>query len=453
VKWFRHSLRLRLSILILVPLLIVAAIIIVVRFYDARSTTEDIFDRNLVMLNLAVSRDVAFSGGDSLSETTANLFKDATGGTVYYHVYGPDGSFVTGYSSPPVRGEGVSLEPNTPHLFDAIHQGLPVRAASLAERVEVDGITGVSVITVWQQLEPRRLFAVSLALQAALQTLVLVATVATLVIFSIRLGLRPLDQLESAIQKRSTTDLRPIVRQIPLEAQGIVQRLNVLFVKLTEAQAMKERLISNAAHQLRNPVAAIHNMAQAIEASNNLDDSKKRASELLTETRQTMRLTEQMLSFEKISGKETAKEEADLARFLQDFATRIGPKVLNANVAFEVDLPEQRPIASIDETLLGEAMTNLVENALTHAGDGLTSIRLRLRVADTTASISVENDGITISHEKSEQIFERFSQGNESRGAGLGLAIVHEIVALHSGSIQLHLHPTTRFEIRLPTRF
>lgn len=430
--------------------MIVAAIIIVVRFYDARSTTEEIFDRNLVMLNLAVSRDVAFSGGDTLSETTANLFKVATGGTVFYHVNGPDGSFVTGYSSPPVRGNNTKLEPNKPLLFDAIHQGQPVRAASLAERVEVDGITGLSVITVWQQLEPRRQFAISLALQAALQTLILVATVATLVIFSIRLGLRPLDELESAIQKRSTTDLRPIVRHVPREAQGIVQRLNVLFIKLTDAQAAKERLISNAAHQLRNPVAAIHNMAQAIEASGTLADSQKRASELVKETRQTMRVTEQMLSFEKIRGEETVKKDADLALFLQDFATRVGPKILNANVAFEVDLPPEGTIATIDATLLGEAMTNLVENALTHAGDGLSSIRLGLQVDEGSATISVENDGAVIPSESGDRIFERFSQGNESQGAGLGLAIVQEIVALHSGTIRLNPKPNTCFEIKLP---
>ncbi len=449
MTWFGRSLRLRLAILILLPLLVVSAIAILWRFVDARSTTEDIFDRNLVMLNLAVSRDVAYSGGDTLSETTAKLFKEATGGAVFYHVYGPDGSFVTGYSSPPIRGANVVLEPNTPLLFDAIHQGQPVRAASLAERVEIDGIRGMSVITVWQPLQPRTQFAQTLAFQALALAFVLILTVATMVFFGIRLGLRPLEQLEAAIQKRSTTDLRPIVRQIPIEAQGIVQRLNGLFIKLTEAHTAKERLISNAAHQLRNPVAAIHNMAQAIENSNNLKDSKKRASELLTETRQTMRLTEQMLSLEKIQGKDPLVVKTDLSNFLQDFAARIGPKVLHADVAFEVDLPFQDEVADIDPTLFGEAMTNLVENALIHAGENLTLIRLRLQSTTSGFCISVENDGKDIPHSKTEQIFERFTQGGEGRGAGLGLAIVQEIVDAHSGTLVLKQTPSTRFEIWL----
>jgi len=55
-------------------------------------------------------------------------------------------------------------------------------------------------------------------------------------------------------------------------------------------------LISNAAHQLRNPVAAIHTMAQAVEAAKTVEDSQSRATELVEETRQAMRLTQQMLS-------------------------------------------------------------------------------------------------------------------------------------------------------------
>ena len=110
-------------VLILLPLLIVAFAAIYWRFIEARKTAADIFDRQLVMLCLAISRDVAYSGGDSLSVTTQNLFEDAAAGSIYYHVYGPDGSFVTGYSSPPVRDRTASLERNIPFLFNARHLG------------------------------------------------------------------------------------------------------------------------------------------------------------------------------------------------------------------------------------------------------------------------------------------------------------------------------------------
>ena len=449
MNWLRRSLRLRLSVLILLPLILVSIASVIWRFDNARATSEEIFDKNLVMLSLAVSRDVAYSGGDTLSETTANLFRDATGGAIFYHVYGPDGSFVTGYSSPPVRGGGLALQPNVPLLFDTVYQGKPARAVSLAEPVVIDGIGGQSVVTVWQGLQARQDFARTLALQAALLALILVLTVATVVYFGVQIGLRPLQQLEAAIQQRSMSDLRPIERQIPAEARGIVHRLNELFGRLTEAQKSKDRLISNAAHQLRNPVAAIHTMAQAVEASRTLEDSNQRAAELVLETRQAMRLTQQMLSLESVQAVEPDLHKTELNSFLSDLAARIGPSVLGADVDFELGMPQQRISARIDPTLLGEAVSNLVDNALHHAGAGLSSIKLTLETRAAQAIIAVENDGKAIPHDHARRIFERFVQGEESQGAGLGLPIVQQIVASHGGDIRLERSGRTRFEIAL----
>ena len=449
MSWLGGSLRLRLLVLILIPLLIVSAFVVFLRFENARATAETIFDRNLVMLNLAVSRDVSNSGGDTLSETTSNLFRDATGGTVFYHVYGPDGTFVTGYSAPPVRPADVTLAPNTPVLFDASHQGQPVRVASLAERVDIDGLRGLSVITVWQQLQPRAQFARSLALQTLLIALALLLTVAAVVFFGIRLGLRPLDQLEAAIQKRSIADLSPIERRIPVEARGIVQTLNSLFSRLTEARDTRERLISNAAHQLRNPVAAIHTMAQAIEAAATLDDSKARAAELVTETRHTMRLTQQMLSLEQINGKEPELVTTQINAFVQQFASRIGPRIMTANIEFELALGDGPITAKIDPVLMSEALINLIDNAMQHAGPTLSLIKLSTSKTHDRVVISIENDGASITHLNTTNLFDRFTQGAESKGAGLGLAIVQEAVTRQNGQVTLTTTPRTRFDISL----
>jgi len=447
MSWLATSLRLRLSVLILVPLFIVSTFIVFLRFENAHATAETIFDRNLVILNLAVSRDVANSGGDTLSETTSKLFREATGGTVFYHVYGPDGTFVTGYSAPPVRPTDVTLAPNTPILFNATHQGEPVRVASLAEPVDIDGLRGLSVITVWQQLQPRAQFARSLAFQTLLIASVLLLTVAAVVFFGIRLGLRPLDQLEAAIQKRSIADLSPIERRVPFEASGIVQRLNTLFDRLTEARNARERLISNAAHQLRNPIAAIHTMAQAIEAAGSLNDSKNRAAELVAETRKTMRLTQQMLSFEQINGREPRLIKTEINEFVQKFATRIGPRIMSVNIEFELKLFKKPIFSKIDPILMTEALTNLIENAIEHSGPTITQIKLSTSHSEGRVVIAVENDGLNIAHMDTDRLFDRFVQGAESKGAGLGLAIVNEAVLRQKGCVTLVTLPHTRFEV------
>lgn len=442
------SLRLRLLVLILIPLIVVSSVGVFWRYDGARATAEEIFDRSLVVLCMAVSRDVAYSGGDSLSVTTSNLFRDASGGRIFYHVKGPDGRFITGYSSPPVRAEPVTLELNSPIIFNAQHQGVPVRAVRLAERVEVDGITGTSVITVWQQLQPRQAFAQQLAVQTAIITAILMLTVAAVVLFGIQLGLRPLKRLEDAIQARSMTDLSPIVRRVPVEASGIVERLNALFGTLSEAHEQRERLISNTAHQLRNPVAAIHAMAQATNRARTLEDSKKRSAALVNETRQAVRLTTQMLSIERIKGVLPDFEEGDFAAFLMELTARIAPKVLESDVAFDVTIPKGPIEKNFDPTLMSEAITNLVDNALKHGGAGLTQIAVDMAVIGNEVHVSITNDGSLIDPDKSTLLFERFAQGRESDGAGLGLAIVKEVVDLHGGKITVHTEPKTRFEVQ-----
>lgn len=447
-----RSLRLRLLVLILVPLLIVSMAAVYWRFEVARKTAEEIFDRNLVMMSLAISRDVALSCGDSLSPVTTNMFRDATGGDIFYHVYGPDGSFVTGYSSPPVYPKHLEQPTfDEPVLFNSSHLGRPIRAARLAEQVLVDGISGRSVITVWQPLEPRQMFAASMTRKAAMVAAFLLISVANLVFFGIRYGLRPLKELEAAITKRSSLDLSPIVREIPHEAKGIVARLNKLFSQVNDANEAKDRLVSNAAHQLRNPIAAVHSLAVATLNADDPDVMKNRAFELVKETRRAARLTEQLLSLERLRGKAIKKTAVDLNAFLTREASQLGARALGQNIDFELKLEHKTTFIELDETLMGEVLSNLVENAFAHGGASLTAITIQSKTLETTVHIDVTNDGAPIPQVRQNDIFERFSQGHESQGSGLGLSIVSEIMNLHQGSVALTSDTSlTRFDLILP---
>ena len=448
MRLLRSSLRSRLLTLILLPLILVSIAVIFWRFEAAKGTAEEIFDRNLVMLTFAISRDVALSEGDSLSATTSSLFSEASGGRVFYHVYGPDGSFVTGYSSPPVSHLQTALPLNSPTLFNATHLGEPVRVVRLSEPSAIEGVSGKSVITVWQWLSLREEFARGLALRSTGLVLLLVLTVAGLVWFGIKQGLKPLNELEDAIQKRSSEDLSPIVRQVPVETKGIVSRLNKLFTELTDTQAARERLISNAAHQLRNPIAGIHAMAEATLSAETLPEAHTRIGELVNETRRTGRLAEQLLSLEKLDGRKPELVTVDLNQLITEVGTRNASRVLSNNIEFSV-LPAERPVLAMGEYfLLTEALQNLVDNALRHGGSEMTYISLAAS-GDRSPSIAVENDGAVIMPSQAHKIFERFVQGTESQGAGLGLAIVAQIAKTNGGSVILENTKPTRFVIWL----
>jgi two-component system sensor histidine kinase TctE len=437
------SLKLRLLILILLPLIIVSSLAMLWRIDDAKKTAEEIFDRNLMMLAFAISRDVTLSEGDSLSETTLGLFQQASGGNVFYHIYGPDGSFITGYSSPPVQKKKTALSLNKPKLFNASHLGIAVRVVQLAENTNVDGIFGTAVVTAWQTLELRKQFALNLALRTGILTAFLIFLVAALVLIGIKLSLKPLADLEDAIKKRSADDLSPIIRHVPKETQGIVSRLNDLFRELINAQTARDRFISNAAHQLRNPISGIHTMAQATANARTLTEAKSRASELLIETRLAARITEQLLSLERLDGRASKLEKLDLNNLVRRIGTRYATKILNKEITFSIDVPSFQTVIHGDEFLLTEAIQNLIDNAVSHGGGAQTFIEVKIASNEKNIYLSVENDGLPIPNNLKNKIFERFTQGPSSEGSGLGLTIVHEIIKIHQAKVLIKVSPIT----------
>lgn len=120
--------------------------------------------------------------------------------------------------------------------------------------------------------------------------------------FGVGLGLRPLLDLESAIARRSPTELEPIRRAVPVEAKGIVQTRNRLLDRISRRISSKDEFISSAAHQLRNPVAGLLARAEAVENAPTPDVAKRRSSELVQAAREACALINKLLSFERANG-------------------------------------------------------------------------------------------------------------------------------------------------------
>ena len=91
---------------------------------------------------LAIYRDLLVTNGERLSPATKALFEEAADSQFFYHVRGPDGGFITGYSPPPLRPLDRDLTLNTPTLFTSIHRGQPVQVVQLMEKARIDGLEG-----------------------------------------------------------------------------------------------------------------------------------------------------------------------------------------------------------------------------------------------------------------------------------------------------------------------
>lgn len=139
---FSRSLRLRLLTLILVPLMIVAIGTVVWQYRQSAQSATRVFDQQLSIITLAIFRDLLATSGEELTPATRALLEEASGATFFYHVVGPDGSFVTGYSPPPTRPEAVPLSPGELTFFQSTHRGLQVQVVQFVEQAIIDGLSG-----------------------------------------------------------------------------------------------------------------------------------------------------------------------------------------------------------------------------------------------------------------------------------------------------------------------
>ncbi len=423
-------LRIRLTAIILVPLLIIAAAIGYWQVRNARTTAEDLFDRSLLTTALAVAGDVARSDGEVLSASTSALLADTSGGKVFYHVHAPDGAFVIGYATPPVP-PGRSRQAEGPEIYTAKYYGRDVRMARLKDVTSIGGLTGTFTISVWQDVALREGFVRRLTSRTFVVIAALIGTVAFVVWFGVNLGLRPLLDLEEAISRRSSDDLGPIRRSVPSEARGLVATLNRLFGQVAAAMDAQNAFVSNAAHQLRNPIAGVLAMAEAVYSAPSGAAAQARAGELVEAVRHLSGLAEKLLAFEHAKSV-TPVASFDLASATREVVGSHSALAAEHGVRLEDRIAEGPVMVAADEVMVCQAAANLIDNALRHGGSGLRRVEVLLTVSGESAQLSVRDDGRGIEAVDLDRALARFGQVRPGVGSGLGLSIA-EAVAVRSG--------------------
>ncbi len=434
------SLRLRLFILILTPLVLIAALLGLWRFMIAQKTAQELFDDSLLSAGLAISRDVAISGGDALSPTTRSMIRDASGGEIFYHVTGPGGIYVTGYAYPPAATNPSDQEVYKPRFFEALYRQEPVRVLKMTERVTIENLVGDATVTVWQRMADRNAFANELSIRAGILMGILLATLAIVVWFGVARGLRPLLDLQDAIDLRSPDDLSEIKRPVPIEVQGVVRTLNRLFGQVENSINAHQVFISEAAHQLRNPAAAVQSMAEALQDAQTDDDREKRISELVAAAKNSATVAEQLLSLERLR-QPTHQDQMDKIGFrsvVEEACAEMGVHILAKGIEFDVTMPETAVTVFGDRIFLIEALKNLLDNAVKHGGTTLSHISVVLRREGNHVKLTVADDGAGLSPDQSEAAFSRFSQLEYSEGSGLGLSIVSAVAQRHGGMVEIN---------------
>ncbi len=216
--------------------------------------------------------------------------------------------------------------------------------------------------------------------------------------------------------------------------------------RLKEAIDALGRFTGNAGHQLRTPLAVIKAQIQLAlrETDPRAKESALRGAE--TAVRETERLVAQLLLLARVDAR-AGDRDGHAALDLTGLAAGTTRELVPAALARGIDLGFEAEAGGIpvrgDESLLAEALRNLIENATGHCPAGST-VTVRVANGGGGPVLEVEDDGPGIpsaDHDKALERFVRLRQADD-QGSGLGLAIVHEIVRQHGADVALGEGPS-----------
>jgi two-component system phosphate regulon sensor histidine kinase PhoR len=234
-----------------------------------------------------------------------------------------------------------------------------------------------------------------------------------------------------------------------------------------EAQLdQQERWVSDVAHELKTPLTALLLVGDSL-ASNVTDQNAVLVERLLKELRRLQDLVGDLLELSRLEnvvpGVGIRKEQIDLLTLLKDVWHSIKPladeKGLIINMVLEDNPVLNQPIVFGDRPRLHRAFLNLIDNSVKFSPAG-GEITVDLQFNSDWVRIGIRDQGIGLSQQDIEHMFDRFYRGDTSRfrqqrgGSGLGLAIVQQIALAHGGWVfgENNSKGGARFELRLPVR-
>ncbi len=229
---------------------------------------------------------------------------------------------------------------------------------------------------------------------------------------------------------------------------------------LQEADRRKDEFLATLAHELRNPLAPLRNGLQVLKLAEGDVERTTAARELMERQLSHMvRLVDDLLDISRISqGKfELKRDRVSVSSVVEAAIEASRPTLEAGGHSFTLSLPNQPLLLNADPTRVAQMVSNLLTNAGKYTPDG-GRIELSVFADDTDVFFRVKDTGVGIPSEMLPRVFEIFTQVGRTLdraqgGLGIGLALVKQLVDMHSGSISAESEGVGRgstFTIRLP---
>lgn len=268
--------------------------------------------------------------------------------------------------------------------------------------------------------------------------------------FIVGLGLKPLRSFAAAIENRSAQDLTPLPDSTYRELSPLVTAINHLMARLRRRIEHEHEFLSDAAHELKTPLAAIQINAHLLQARGAEADPQRHAqasARLRDGVARANHLVQQLLSLERARSDagDVALPTLSLETLVRDRLAAAAPLALQRgiDIDFHADGPCERPL---HQETVWALVDNLVGNAIKYSPEnGRIAVNLAPR-ADGGCTLTFSDQGPGIADALRQRVFERFYRipGQNESGSGLGLAIAERAAARNGATIRLDAGPDGR---------
>jgi len=283
--------------------------------------------------------------------------------------------------------------------------------------------------------------------------LLLLPILAWLLWMAVGHGLAPLQRLAGEVQSRDEHYLDSIDEDnVPDEVRPIIHALNRLFGELRDSLENERRFTSDAAHELRTPLAALKTHAQLARSSVSKADRDHALAQLNGGVDRASHVVDQMLALARVEPGAAPRplQSLDLHQLVVDEVAGLAMMAAQKNIELSVDDPGVVTLQG-DPLSLAMLVRNLIDNAIRYTPEQ-GQVAIGFEQNDQQLILLVTDSGPGIPEEQQDKIFQRFfrGEGREESGCGIGLSIVKRIAEMHRAQIHIqNVSPAGGLQVRL----
>jgi len=261
--------------------------------------------------------------------------------------------------------------------------------------------------------------------------------------------LAPINEMTETVKMINAENMNQRIENTDakFELSELAGTINSMMDRLQSSYDRQKRFVSDVSHELRTPISVISGYANMLKRWGKDDpDILKEGIDNIIEEAETMNELVQTLLFLARHDNETLKFEpadTDVSDLVAEIVKDTAMANPDVNIVSQIDAPL---VSCLDGARFKQAVRVFVDNAIKYSRDGDKQIHVSLTKFPEHYEVSVSDNGIGISEEDLQKIFDRFYRADESRtknsgGFGLGLSIAKVIVLAHGGKIKVRSKP------------